>query len=271
MKKDIKLIVFDIDGTLVTDDKEILEENIDIIKKLRSKGLRIILNSGRTFGSMWPYREKLGLMGFDDYSICGTGAFIRRNADGKIIKSHPLTEDDYNHILKIIKDSDVQVSIHTSNALYLNEERPNESFLKDQKQVRLQWLKFEKFSDIPEDISRISIAAKSEVLDEFYDKYKEDLHKDFKTMRNEDIVLEILNKDSGKSEALKDLLNIVDIDKENVMYFGDGANDVKSLELAGVGVAMKDARDECKKVCDYVIGSNNEPSIANFLKQYLVI
>lgn len=268
MNKNIKLIIFDVDGTLINDDKKIISENIEVIKKLRDKGIKVVLNSGRTFNAMWRMRQALGLMDFDDYSICGTGAFIRRNADGKAIVSNPITEKDYNRITSLLDGEEVQVSIHTKNYLYLNEEEPNRGFLVDQEQVGLAWLKFEKFSDIEDGISRIALAAEPEVLDRIYKKHKRELEKDYKLMRNEVHILKILNKNAGKSESLIKLLDILDIDKKEVMYFGDGMNDVKSLELAGVGVAMGSGRKEAKDAASYVIGNNNEASIAKFLREY---
>lgn len=268
MKKDIKTIVFDLDGTLLNNKKEILDETVDVINKLKEKGIKIILNSGRTFNGMWRMREKLGLMAFDDYSICGTGAFVRRNADGKAIISNPLGKADYEKIKKMTQGEDLQITIHTMNILYLDAEVPNEAFLYDQWQVAMPWLKFEKFEDIEDSISRIALAGEKELLDKFTEENKEELLKDYKLMRNELRLLEILNKNAGKSESLKELCQILDINKDELMYFGDGMNDVKSLKFAGCGVAMASGRKEAKEAADIVIGSNEEPSIADFLKEY---
>ena len=57
MKKNIKLIIFDVDGTLINDDRKLISENIEVIKKLRDKGIKVVLNSGRTFNSMWKMRQ----------------------------------------------------------------------------------------------------------------------------------------------------------------------------------------------------------------------
>lgn len=268
MNKNIKLIVFDIDGTLINDDRELIDENIKVIKELKKKGLRIVLNSGRTFNSMWRVRQGLGLMDFDDYSICGTGAFVRQNADGKAIISNPLGKKDYERISKMLEGEDVQLSIHSKNYLYLNAEKPNRGFLADQEQVGLAWMKFRDFEDIEDGISRVAIAGEPEALDRIYQKYEKDLEKDYKLMRNEVHIMEVLNKNSGKSESLKKLLDILKLDPEEVMYFGDGMNDVKSLELAGVGVAMGSGQKKAQDAARYVIGNNNEASIAKFLREY---
>lgn len=268
MNKDIKMIVFDLDGTLLNDKKEILDQTVEVIEKLKKNGIRIVLNSGRTFNGMWKMRQKLNLMSFDDYSICGTGAFVRRNADGKALIENPLAKADYEFLEEMIRGYNLQLSIHTMNILYLNDEVPNEAFIVDQNQVSMPWFKFEKFEDIEDSISRIALNGDKEVLDDFYEKNKAKLQKDYKIMRNEIHLLEILNKNAGKSESLKKLCQILKLDRENIMYFGDGMNDIKSLEFAGCGVAMGSGRQEAKKAADYIIGSNEQASIANFLKEY---
>lgn len=269
--RDIKLVVFDIDGTLIDDDRKLISENIEAIKKLKALGIRVVLNSGRTFNAMWKVRQALDLMGFDDYSICGTGAFVRRNADGKALISNPLGKADYEKVLALLGDEDVQVSVHTKNYLYLNEEVPNRGFLEDQAQVGLAWMKFEKFEDIEDGISRIAIAGEPYVLDSIYEKYGQVLKKDYKLMRNEVHIMEVLNKNAGKSETLKKLCEKLAVRADELMYFGDGINDVKSLDFAGVGIAMGSGKDEAKDVATYVIGSNNEPSIAKFLEEYFCL
>ncbi|WP_243342573.1 Cof-type HAD-IIB family hydrolase [Anaerococcus sp. AGMB09787] len=271
MKKDIKLIVFDVDGTLVNDNKEILDETVEVVEALKNKGIKIILNSGRTFNGMWRMRQKLGLMAYDDYSICGTGAYIRRNADGKALLANPLDEDDYNKIVAMVDGFDVQVAVHTMNILYLNEEEPNEAFILDQKQVQMPWMKFEKFSDIEESVSRIGIEGDPEVLDQISDKYMDKLTEDYMVMRNESYLIEILNKNSGKEKSLASLCDILGVAMDDIMYFGDGLNDAKSIDLVGVGIAMDNAHPAAKDAADYVIGSNEEPALAEFLRRYFDI
>ena len=87
-------------------------------------------------------------------------------------------------------------------------------------------------------------------------------------MRNDPTIIEVLNKDAGKSETLAEFADMLEIKMDEIMYFGDGANDVKSLKAVGVGVAMGNAGDVTKKAADFVIGTNDTPAIAEFLREY---
>ena len=128
MDKDIKLVAIDLDGTLLATDKKIVEKNIEAIKKIHEKGIEVVIATGRCFNGFWWIRQKLGLEGFDDYSICNTGAFVRRNADGKAIIENPLEKSDYEKISSYLGEYDLQIGIFTKDVLYNNAEVVNDGF-----------------------------------------------------------------------------------------------------------------------------------------------
>ena len=268
MKKSIKLIAFDIDGTLITKDGRVLKENKKIIKDLKERGIKIVLCTGRNFSGFYWIRQELDLMGYEDYSITCTGAFIRQNATGKALLKKVLSMEDMREIEAKLDDTDIQFAIHTRDILYNKYENPNQAFLNDQKLVRMPWLKYESIDDINVDLPRACFIGEKEKIDDFEKRHKDDFINDYKYMRNEKTIIEILHKDAGKSETLRDLAEMLDLDMSEIMYFGDGANDLKSIEAVGVGVAMGNAREITKEAADYVVGDNDTPAIAEFLKEY---
>lgn len=269
MKKNIKLIAFDIDGTIINSKGEVLPETRALVRDLRARGIKIILCTGRTFNGHWWIREGLGLMNDDDLSIVSTGAFIRQNATGKALVNKSLTKDDVAFIFDQIDDPRLQMSIHTRDIIFINEDEPNEAFLKDKGLVRMPRLKYDSLVQIPDEIARVCLSASPEILKDFEDKHRDDIEKRFKYMRNAPFISEILNPKAGKSEALRDLAELTGIGLDNMMYFGDGLNDLKSVGLVGVGVAMGNASESTRKAADYVIGTNDEPAIADFVRKYL--
>lgn len=269
MKKDIKLIAIDLDGTLLGEDREIVEENKEIVKKLHKEGYKIVLATGRAFNGYWWIRQDLGLEGFDDYTICNTGAFVRRNADGKLLFDNSLSKDDYEKIISLRGDYDLQVGIYTKDILYNNSDVVNEGFLKDQRVMKMPRQKFEDFDDIDQKVARINFMGEEEVLDKFYEENKEKLEADYMTMRNETYSLEVLSKDSGKEKSLEKLCDFLEISLDQVMYLGDGANDKEAIRAVGVGVAMDNAGDDVKEAADFLTKDNESAGVAHFLKEYL--
>lgn len=268
MKKDIKLIAFDIDGTIITEDLRVLEETKEIIKDLKKRGIQIVLCTGRSFNGFYWIREELGLMNFDDYSITCTGAFVRQNATGKALIKKTLSPDQAQQIAAKLDDDKIDVTIHTRDILYNKARKPNKYFLIDKYKMRMPWLRYETMKDIHDDLARVCFESDIKTLDEFEKRHKDDFKEDYKYMRNDPTIIEVLNEDAGKSETLAELADMLEIKMDEIMYFGDGANDVKSLKAVGVGVAMGNAGEVTKKAADFVIGTNDTPAIAEFLREY---
>ena len=268
MKKDIKLIVTDLDGTLVDSSSKVILENKIVLKTLHDRGIKIGIATGRPFNAFWRIRQELGLESFDDYSICNTGAFVRCNADGKKIVDNSLTVEDFYKISSYLGDYDLQFALFSKDVLYNNAEVLNDGFLKDQSILLMPRQKYKSFEEIPCDIGRAAFMGDEDVLDSFYQDKKLEIEKDYMTMRNEAYALEVLKQSSGKEKALKALCDYLGIGTDEVMYFGDGVNDKAAIELAGIGVAMGNASDETKSVADYVGKTNDEAGLAKFLKEY---
>lgn len=268
MKKDIKLIVTDLDGTLVDSSSKVILKNKIALKALHDAGIKIGIATGRPFNAFWWIRQELGLESFDDYSICNTGAFVRRNADGKKIVDNSLNVDDFSKIYAYLGAYDLQFALFSKDTLYNNAEILNNGFMRDQNILLMPRQKYRSFEDITSDIGRVAFMGEKDVLDDFYANNKADIEKDFMTMRNEDYALEVLKKTSGKEKALEALCDYLGISLDEVMYFGDGANDKAAIELAGIGVAMGNASDDTKSVADFVAKTNDEEGLYEFLKDY---
>ena len=87
-------------------------------------------------------------------------------------------------------------------------------------------------------------------------------------MSSEPYNIECLDITSGKGVALLKLAEKLGFDKSQTMAVGDSKNDENSITLAGLGLAMKNASDELKRVADKVICSNNEHVVKYLLENY---
>lgn len=74
----------------------------------------------------------------------------------------------------------------------------------------------------------------------------------------------------NKGRALLRLGELLGIRREEIMAFGDGANDLKMIKEVGVGVAMENAKDELKEAADYIAGSNDKDGVARFIETYVL-
>ena len=108
------------------------------------------------------------------------------------------------------------------------------------------------------------------LLFEYYKKFDTDslsviiMQDSFKDER----YLEIFKEGVSKYNAIKCVMDILNIDNKNVITFGDGLNDVDMIKNSGIGVAMGNALMEVKAVSDYTTISHNDDGVIYFLREY---
>ncbi|WP_176270061.1 Cof-type HAD-IIB family hydrolase [Anaerococcus faecalis] len=263
----IKLIAFDLDGTLLDGNRELSKENINSIKKLSDRGFQIVICTGRPYQGFKRFLVDLDLIGKNNYSITNTGSIIKPNVESEYIKLNALTVEDYSKLINLTKPfKDLQVAFYTDSKLYNDNIIYNEAFIHDQKILKMESGKLKEYNNEP--ICRINIMGKKEEIDRFENYNYQRLSKEYKLMRNETFSLEILNKNSGKGQGLVTLCKYLKLKRENVMAFGDNINDIEMLDFAGVSVAMGNAKEILKRKSDYLTDSNLNNGVSKFINKY---
>jgi len=82
--------------------------------------------------------------------------------------------------------------------------------------------------------------------------------------------LEFISPTAGKGTALAEIGRLFNIDKSEMIAVGDAFNDVSMLEYAGFSVAMDNAHDDIKAICDYVTLSNDEDGVAAVIEKFIL-
>lgn len=265
--KNIKLIAFDLDGTLLNEDRELSENNIKAIKKVLKKNIKIVIATGRPYAGFRRFLIELGILGENNYSITNTGSIIRKNTDNGNILVNAMNLNDYLFIKNLTKNyENLQVAFYTDDYLYIDEQTPNEAFIHDKNILKMETRNILDYGNEP--ICRINVMGEKELLDYFQKEKLSILEEKFSTMRNETFSFEILNKNSSKGKALEFLSDHLNIERDQVMAFGDNMNDIEMIEHAGVSVAMENGKNELKSKAKYVAKSNSDDGVAKFLFEY---
>ena len=76
-----------------------------------------------------------------------------------------------------------------------------------------------------------------------------------------------MKKDCTKANAIKILADHLDINKEEIIVIGDGANDISMFEMSGYKIAMGNANNKLKEKADYITDSNNQDGVAKALEE----
>lgn len=244
---DIKIIAFDLDGTLVRKDGSISNNTIEAFKKLKNKGIKLIPTTGRTIHSVIEIFKKLGIYEEGNLGIFNTGSVIQELITSKIIYEKCLNMNDYKIIRENVS-SDYDVSVYTPDYIYVSGEVSKE-VLFDNEILGMEIKKINLLENL--NISRINIMGSKELLDKFCSQEHKFLSP-YYTVRNIDISYEILNKDSSKGNAVEYLSKLYGVSLDNIMCIGDGNNDISMLNKVKYSVAMGNASNKVKENSKFI-------------------
>lgn len=257
-----KLIAMDFDGTLLTTDKKITNYTKNTLQKLKEQGYIIVGVTARTLGSIKSVVD----VNLFDYLIINNGSYIydvknnSGNYEGKISKSI------YTSITEELKDLSNGIDYCSINFYY---------FYRDNSSIKSPFIKMiNSLSEIEEEIVRMNIhISNQEKLEYFCDlinnKY-DNLHTFIMQDSDNPLKWLVVNpKGVNKGIALKRLGDRLNINLQEMIFFGDGPNDLEVMDIVGCSVAMENALPEVKIKSKYITLSNNEDGIAVFLEKNL--
>ena len=261
----IKIVFFDIDGTLTNSNKVMSENTINTLNKLIEKNIFIVLCSGRANSYIKQYLKQINK---SKYSISNNGALIYDNELNKIIISHTLYSKDLEYLWNYSNETKSSFIINTVNNKYSNK------FVKN----KVDKIIIDKLSDVKDDkvqlvISNDDINIMNEL--EMYINNKTNLkviNKSFdylNEIKDGYYFFDVVNKNVNKGNAINDLLKVLNINKKNSLCFGDSINDIDMFKSVGISVAMGNSIEDLKNIADYVTDTNDEDGISKFFDKYL--
>ena len=252
----IKMIVTDLDGTLLNSEKKVTEKTKKYLNTLKEKGIIIVIATGRI------YQEALDVTdgaSFANYIITDNGACIYDMTFTKTLSNCTIEKNDIKKILKLYDENFEYVVFCTKNKGYkLSNGGITEMFLNE-------------INDL--EINHIALSMKTNIdVKDTYKKLKRNLKKlNIAYMQDSfsnKITLKILPENCSKKNAVNELRKILKLKKSNLLIFGDGLNDVEMLKSCGIGVALKNALPEVKKAAkDITIYDNNNDGIRKYLTE----
>lgn len=240
-----KIIAFDIDGTLARNDANPSEYSMEVLKDLVNKGYDITLVTGRNIISSVKIYRKIGM------KIAGVFC------NGALV-CYPLTDVRIKDIT--IPLQDLYDVIDDENLMQYVDDMLIEIGEKSYALTGNLWKHADVIGNFKETVpvppNSIVIAAKSH---EVQDKIKEIINSsEHYRYRHWWLVGEFYNVNFTKREGVIDLLNHYGKTKDDLVFFGDGENDIEILEYAGLGIAMANASEDVKKHANLVTDLTNE-------------
>lgn len=261
---DKKMIVVDLDGTLLDINKGCSMKTKKYLKKLKDLGYIIVIATGRVLASAVAVT---GGAEFADYVIASSGAVVYDKNNSKIIMKKTIDMDVVKKICSCYNDE--IKSINLCDLFY------HYKYMNNQNYVAMRERRIGNIDIFLKEIDslvNITIHVKNnDLVDKYYEMFKKE-KLELLVMQDsfgKEKSLEIFSKGVSKYEAIKVVMKRENIDNRDVIAFGDGLNDVDMIKLSGIGVAMGNALSCVKDVSDYVTISHNSDGVIYFLKKYL--
>lgn len=255
----INLIVMDLDGTLLNDEKNVSKYTLNILKECRIAGIKLAFATSRSESGAKRFIDLVS----PDIVIANNGALIR--IDNKIFCKKLLSKEIAEKIIKEIygKENVGKIKIETENAHYIicaNEE--NIHLVLDGKYKYLPIGR-----GIESDLLKIRLELFDEkIVDEIKTKYKEC---DVIGFTNEKWYM-IKNKEANKINAIRDVIKEMKFPIKNICAFGDDYNDMEMIKNCGIGVAMENGVEEIKKAAKYHCKNNNEDGVGKWIEENIL-
>ena len=267
----VKIIYFDLDGTLLNSEKKVSDANKLAIKRAYDSGIEIVVCTGRQNKAARKFKE---LIGVGKYMICSNGSEIIEIDSGEELFSNCIEKESVEVLYKHFREnpSIVNFKFDTKYARYvlkpdiliddtIDFDETDTKFFDDNNilQIVVVFKDEQSCDNFAENIKKI-YGVKVEY--KFSLKSKETGERLF--------YLDLVNSSVSKGNSINGLVRYLKLNMGNVVCFGDDINDLSMIQMAGHGIAMGNASEILKENADEVIGDNNTDDISKVIDRIIL-
>lgn len=263
-----KMLVLDMDDTLLTDNHTISDENAAMIFKAQEMGVYVVLASGRPTSAMMAYAKELKMDFYNSYMLSYNGAVITDLKDNKVLFEQTLTKEQIHELY------DYSLKSKTHIITYINDQIVSETdseYIEIEKQIT--GLVHHKVTNFKEAV--LTNAVKCILLEE--PSYLKTVEDDLKlamphlsVSMSKPFFLEVAQQGIDKAYSLKKLAEKLNIHQSEIIAVGNAGNDLTMIEYAGLGVWVDNVSPELRDKANVIVASNNDHGVAEVIKRYIL-
>ena len=258
-----KLLVLDVDGTLLNDEREISKRTLAALLKVQQMGVRIVLASGRPTYGLMPLAKTLELGNYGGFVLSYNGCQIIKAQNGEILFERRINPEMLPYLEKKARKNGFAIFTYHDDTLITDS--PDNEYIKNEALLNnLKIIREDEFSTAIDfaPCKCMLVSDKEKALIGLEQHWEKRLAGTLDAFRSEPYFLEVVPCGVNKANTLGALLEHLGVTREEVIAVGDGVCDVTMLQLAGMGVAMGHSQDSGKVCADYVTASNEEDGVA---------
>lgn len=271
----IKLIALDLDGTTLNNDRVISSENRAALEEAIGRGVNVVIATGRAYSAL-P-EDVFQIKGIQ-YVLTSNGAAITDLRTKKTIYENCIAPEAVEEAVRVLQKYDFMIEAFTGGGAYIDKAHYDHI-----KETRLSFRHVDYVLTTREPIENLYafILKHKEHIENINVNFEDQA--DRKMMRQVlsklenttlttsfDHNLEIGGATTSKAAALQELEEILGVKPEEMMAIGDSPNDMAMMRLAGMPVAVGNAKDEVKAIAKYVTATNHEDGVAQAVRKFVL-
>jgi Cof subfamily protein (haloacid dehalogenase superfamily) len=268
LKREIKLIATDLDGTLLNSEHEITPRTERALKAAIARGVPVILATGKTVHSRHKPIAQLGLNTPGVYSQ----GLVLINADGSVRYQRDLDNPTACRVVQFAEARGLNLAaiVEGGNRLIAPERHSLTDFMVAHHEPEADYVGplSAVIDHLP--VTKVLVEIPPAQMADTYAELAGQLNGTAALVQSMPHLLEILPPGASKGDGLRRLLDDLGVDPAHVLACGDRDNDFEMLEMVGIGVAMANGSDRLKSIADYVTASNDEDGVGLAVEKFVL-
>jgi Cof subfamily protein (haloacid dehalogenase superfamily) len=277
----VRLLLADVDGTLVTREKILTARAKDAVRKMRAAGVEFAITSGRPPRGMQMLIEPLALT--TPIAAFNGGLFVR--PDLSVLEQRVLQADIIEPAMAIMREHQLDTWIYRGTEWFVHERHGPHvdreewtvkfppTVVADFKGLTDNVAKLVGVSDDLEAVARCERAVRERFSDDLQAQQsnpQREPHPLASAARSQPYYLDVTHPDANKGAVVLSLSKMLGIAPEEIATIGDMPNDISMFRKSGVSIAMGQSSDEVKSAATYVTTSSEEEGFANAVERYVL-
>ena len=268
MSQKIALVLADVDGSLVTQEKELTPEAIQAVHDLKAAGIKFAVTSGRPPEGMKMLIEPLGI----DTAIAGFNGGVTTKPDLKtVIESFDISSEDAKNAVAFLDKAGVDVWVYNHKSWMVRKlDAPHvdrEAWTVKFKPEVVEDFTGKRLRDV---VKIVGVSDDYKLISDIEAKAQDEFGGNVEVASSQPYYLDFTHAKANKGEVVESLSRTLGIPKEQIATIGDMPNDVNMFRKSGMSIAMGNASDAVKAKATHTTDSNENNGFAKAINKYIL-
>jgi Cof subfamily protein (haloacid dehalogenase superfamily) len=268
-----KAVFLDMDGTLLRTDHSVSDATKQTILNLTARGIPVILVSARPLDAILPTAKEIGLS--EKILISLNGSYITEG--GRPLFEASIDLDTTARLAEQIRPFGATVAYYLQREWFAE---VNDTWTEHEQKIMDVKIQVHPLAELLQLWSRrgdgsgpnkMMVMSEPDIIARVQGQLTSIYNGKLNIYPSKPTYLEIMDPRASKANAVRLLIEKMQIARSEVIAMGDNFNDREMIEFVGMGVAMGNAPEEIRKIADYVTDTNNEDGVRKALEKLLPI